>query len=93
MFEDSVTGVEAGRRAGMRVVWCPHPEVLKEYKGREKEVLAGIAHLTKEELAESVFEFNTGGKVEGKPGRIDDGWAEMVDSLEGFPCHSFGIEI
>ena len=23
VFEDSVTGVEAGRRAGMRVIWCP----------------------------------------------------------------------
>lgn len=44
VFEDSVPGVEAGRRAGMRVVWCPHPELLKEYRGREEEVLAGIAH-------------------------------------------------
>jgi len=44
VFEDSVPGVEAGRRAGMRVVWCPHQELLKEYKGREKEVLAGNAH-------------------------------------------------
>ena len=44
VFEDSVPGVEAGRRAGMRVVWCPHSELLKEYRGREKEVLAGLAH-------------------------------------------------
>lgn len=28
----------------MRVVWCPHPMALKEYRGREREVLAGIAH-------------------------------------------------
>jgi pseudouridine-5'-monophosphatase len=41
VFEDSVPGVEAGRRAGMRVVWCPHPGLLGEYQGREKEVLAG----------------------------------------------------
>ena len=44
VFEDSVLGVEAGRRAGMRVVWCPHPELLREYRGREAEVLAGIAN-------------------------------------------------
>ena len=31
VFEDSVVGVEAGRRAGMRVVWVPHKDVLAEY--------------------------------------------------------------
>ena len=44
VFEDSVTGVEAGRRAGMRAIWCPHSELLKEYHGKEDEVLAGIAN-------------------------------------------------
>ena len=44
VFEDSVPGVEAGRRAGMRVVWCPHKEILKLYRGLEEEVMAGIAH-------------------------------------------------
>ena len=43
VFEDSVPGVEAGRRAGMRVVWCPHPMLKNEFAGREKEVLAGLA--------------------------------------------------
>ena len=42
VFEDAIQGVTAGRRAGMRVVWCPHKELLEEYKGREKEVLAGL---------------------------------------------------
>lgn len=41
VFEDSVPGAEAGRRAGMRVVWCPHPGLLEVYRGREEEVLAG----------------------------------------------------
>jgi pseudouridine-5'-monophosphatase len=41
VFEDSVPGVEAGRRAGMRVVWCPHPELKQEFAGQEHEVLAG----------------------------------------------------
>lgn len=44
VFEDSVPGVEAGRRAGMRAVWCPHKELLKIYRGREDEVLAGLAN-------------------------------------------------
>ena len=41
VLEDSLPGVEAGRRAGMRVAWVPHPGLAAEYKGREKEVLAG----------------------------------------------------
>ncbi|RHZ65525.1 uncharacterized protein CDV56_109027 [Aspergillus thermomutatus] len=41
VFEDSVAGVEAGRRAGMRVVWVPHPDVAAEYQARQKDVLAG----------------------------------------------------
>lgn len=41
VFEDSVAGVEAGRRAGMRVVWVPHPDVAVEYQERLKAVLAG----------------------------------------------------
>ncbi|RAK97772.1 uncharacterized protein BO80DRAFT_458003 [Aspergillus ibericus CBS 121593] len=36
VFEDSVVGVEAGRRAGMRVVWVPHVDVVGEYWGRER---------------------------------------------------------
>jgi pseudouridine-5'-monophosphatase len=31
VFEDSIPGVEAVRRAGMRVVWVPHPELFLEY--------------------------------------------------------------
>ena len=39
-FEDSLVGVEAARRAGMRVVWVPHPDMVVEYQTRQKEVLA-----------------------------------------------------
>ena len=41
VFEDSIAGVEAGRRAGMRVIWVPHPGLLEVCKGKEELVLAG----------------------------------------------------
>jgi pseudouridine-5'-monophosphatase len=78
VFEDSVPGVEAGRRAGMRVVWVPHPGLAAEYRGREKEVLAGRIGLV--EIGD-----------EGQLGNIDDGWAEQLPSLEMFPLEKFGI--
>ncbi|RAL58181.1 hypothetical protein DID88_002317 [Monilinia fructigena] len=70
VFEDSVPGVEAGRRAGMRVVWVPHKGLLKEYKGQEKEVLAGRMGMmvgNEEQL-----------------GELDDGWGQLLPSLEIF---------
>jgi len=78
VFEDSVPGVESGRRAGMRVVWVPHPELGKEYEGREKDVLAGKT--------------GEGGIVDlHLVGDIDDGWAVQLGSLEDFPYEEYGI--
>ena len=77
VFEDSVPGVESGRRAGMQVVWCPHPELLVEYRGREKEVLAGQTGEHKGE--------------EACPGKIDDGWGRFLSTLESFPYAEYGI--
>ena len=101
VFEDSVPGVEAGRRAGMRVVWCPHPSLLREYEGREEEVLAGIANGY---LGEEVEEEEQGvlrdvevgktrimGGKRGPPGYVGDGWAELRESLEEFPYGKYGI--
>lgn len=80
VFEDSVPGVEAGRRAGMRVVWCPHPMLKKEYTGREKEVLAGRT--------------GEAGDVDTHQlGEIDDGWAEYLPTLVDFPYEKYGIAI
>ena len=92
VFEDSVPGVEAGRRAGMRVVWVPHEGLLNEYRGREKEVLAGKTGEHKEE------ELEVGGPagLPGSPGHvgeIDDGWAEQLKTLEDFNPQKYGMQI
>lgn len=86
VFEDSVPGVESGRRAGMRVIWCPHPELKQEFSGKEPLVLAGRADggSSQEVL---------GPNAADKPGEVDDGWAEYLVSLENFPYERYGIVI
>jgi pseudouridine-5'-monophosphatase len=95
VFEDSVPGVEAGRRAGMQVVWCPHPELLLEYQGREKEVLAGLTGEHKEDeeqqLQNTEADVAQGKRRAGMPGAVDDGWGVLLKSLAGFPYEQFGI--
>ncbi len=80
VFEDSVVGVEAGRRAGMRVVWVPHPDVAVEYQARQKEVLAGRMGMI--EIGD-----------DWQLGDIDDGWAESIPSLEHFSYEKYGIDV
>ncbi|KAB8270491.1 HAD-like domain-containing protein [Aspergillus minisclerotigenes] len=80
VFEDSVIGVEAGRRAGMRVVWVPHLGVAIEYQARQKEVLAGRV---------GIIEIGD----EEQLGQLDDGWAESIPSLGHFDYGKYGIEI
>lgn len=80
VFEDSVPGVEAGRRAGMRVVWCPHPELYTEFSEKEKEVLAGRT--------------GEAGDVDMHlVGEVGDGWADYVDTLEEFDYGRYGIVV
>lgn len=80
VFEDSVPGVEAGRRAGMRVVWVPHPKLKEEYAGREGEILAG--------------RMGEGGDVDlHQLGEVDDGWAEYLPNLEDFPYDKYRIVV
>ncbi|KAI9163794.1 Alpha-1,3-mannosyltransferase CMT1 [Paramyrothecium foliicola] len=71
VFEDSAVGVEAGRRAGMRVIWVPHPDVAAEYQGRHEDVLAGRTGW-----------FSIGD--DWQLGKLSDGWAECIESLEHF---------
>ena len=95
VFEDSVPGVEAGRRAGMRVVWCPHPELLKEYKGRKKEVLAGLTGAYREEkVQEKMEEAGAEARVKGRaPGELEDGWGQLLETLEDFPYENYKITV
>ncbi|TGJ83612.1 hypothetical protein E0Z10_g5132 [Xylaria hypoxylon] len=80
IFEDSVPGVEAGRRAGMRVVWAPHPMLKKEYEGREKDILAGL--------------MGEAGAVDlHQLGEHDDGWADYYPDLTSFPYDKYGIAV
>lgn len=76
VFEDSVAGVEAGRRAGMRVVWVPNPDVTSEYEAKHKEILAGTMGVA--ELGDNPH--------------VDDGWAELIASLEHFKYQQYGID-
>ena len=81
VFEDSVAGVEAGRRAGMRVVWVPHQDVAAEYGEDERKLaLAGRMQM-------GAFEDDL------RSGNVDDGWAEMIPSLEIFSYEKYGINV
>ncbi|GIC86401.1 putative HAD superfamily hydrolase [Aspergillus udagawae] len=80
VFEDSLAGVEAGRRAGMRVVWVPHPDLAVEYQGRQKEVLAGRTGMS--EIGD-----------EWQLGEIGDDWAECIPSLDHFDYKKYGIVV
>ncbi|ORY59526.1 HAD-like domain-containing protein [Pseudomassariella vexata] len=80
VFEDSVAGVESGRRAGMRVAWVPHPELKKVYAGREEEILAG--------------RMGEAGDVDvHQLGEIGDGWADYMVDLVNFPYEKYGIVV
>ncbi|KAI5805139.1 HAD superfamily hydrolase [Geopyxis carbonaria] len=81
VFEDAVPGVESGRRAGMRVVWVPHPGLLQEYNGREEEVLAGL-----------MGEADTSEEGHwGDVGESGDGKGELRSTLVGFDYLRYGI--
>jgi pseudouridine-5'-monophosphatase len=92
VFEDSVPGVEAARRAGMRVVWVAHPGLLEVYAGREEEVLAGRTGEHKEDDLDHTEGFPIPGSP-GQPGEIMDGWGELLPTLEMFDHSKYGIEV
>lgn len=107
VFEDSVPGTESGRRAGMQVVWCPHPGLLKEFQGREEEVLAGLmgqhqeeeeqeeleGTIDEEEMGKADDAKGTAVRRSGQTGEIGDGWGRLLLSLEDFPYAEYGIGV
>lgn len=97
VFEDSVPGVEAGRRAGMQVVWCPHPGLFEEMKGKEDTILAGLMgeYQEVEEKNEQlgIVEHDGQEKKKGAPGEIGDGWGRLLHTLEDFPYASYDVNV
>lgn len=102
VFEDSVPGVEAGRRAGMQVCWCPHEGLLGEYNGREAQVLAGLTGEHKDDGTnddaasertrdEDVKAGRVHARVRGQAGEIGDKWSLFYASLDNFPLVNYGI--
>lgn len=102
VFEDSVAGVEAGRRAGMRVIWVPHTGLLDVCRGREEMVLTGTTEQHGDGLdftaSEDVLTPERENREQKReetnfPGRSKDGWAELLTSLENFPYDHYGIRL
>ncbi|KAK0841511.1 hypothetical protein LTR03_009912 [Friedmanniomyces endolithicus] len=92
VFEDSVPGVEAGRRAGCQVVWCPHPELLELMRGKEKLILAGRTGQYEEKEEVEKGEVGEGkGRRKDAPGEIGDGWGRLLRTLEDFPYEDYGL--
>lgn len=94
VFEDSVSGVEAGRRAGMQVAWVPMEGLLNEYRGKEDLVLAGKTGEHKDGELPPLEKPEEWRKASpGKAGEIGDGFGRMFMSLENFPYESYGMKI
>ncbi|CAN9112657.1 unnamed protein product [Alternaria alternata] len=78
VFEDSVPGVESGRRAGEREGGVGGID--GEHKEDEEE-----------QLQKTEVDVAQGKRRVGMPGEIDDGWGRFHKSLEDFPYDSYGM--
>ncbi|CAO2649686.1 Nn.00g009780.m01.CDS01 [Neocucurbitaria sp. VM-36] len=96
VFEDSIAGVESARRAGMRVVWVPHPGLAEVCRGTEMDVLIGR---TEEDgqppnFSESITEMRASVNADSCEEMLsEDGRAEMRKSLEDFPYGKYGLNM
>lgn len=89
VFEDSVIGVEAAVRAGMRVVWVPHPSVRKAYRGLEQSVLSGTLPTEHRHNPAVALGMSNNIPVEGCSRNAALG--VMMESLLGFDFVQYGI--
>jgi pseudouridine-5'-monophosphatase len=80
VFEDSAVGVMAGIRAGMRVVWVPHPDLAAEYQTRE-----GLALAVGTELLQTEDLWQLRG--------IYNGYIDQIPSLDWLNCTKYGIVV
>ena len=96
VFEDSIAGVESGRRASMKVVWVPHPGLAEVCRGREMDVLMGRTEddgqppdLSETKLkTEDVTDASVCDRL-----LSEDRRAEMIKSLEDFSYSKYGIQV
>lgn len=88
VFEDSIAGVEAGVKAGMRVAWVPHAGLLEAFKGREHLVMAGEADKKGIIGAADASDERINHLPYSKNGRV-----ELMTNLEDFPYERYGIEL
>ena len=96
VFEDSVAGVEAGRRAGMRVCWVPHKGLREVWRGQERMVLDGRTEGVDNDhtIATSLDREKKEKKSNDQNHlRSEDGRAEMLASLEEFDYEQYGIRL
>lgn len=96
VFEDSVAGVEAGRRAGMRVCWVPHKGLREVWRGREGEVLEGKSEeVDNGKHVKSMLDGKQKDKHFKEQSHLfsGDDWAEMLMSLEDFDYEHYGIRL
>jgi len=82
----------------MQVVWCPHPGLLNEYRGKEAEVLAGRTGMSEDEEREKdawagKVDPATGEVKREKAGELGDAWGRLFHSLEDFPFGDYGIKV
>ena len=96
VFEDSIAGVEAGRRAEMRVVWVPHSGLLEVCRKNEETVLMGSTFVKNGDSSPKWHELSSAEQHHNEMGDLqprisEDGLAELLTSLEGFPYERYGI--
>ncbi|PGH16374.1 hypothetical protein AJ80_05224 [Polytolypa hystricis UAMH7299] len=101
VFEDAIAGVEAARKAGMRVVWVPHEGLLGVCQGWIEDVLNGRTEKEGEEvepLAPRVVS-DAGDGRHGKdcakllPWVSEDGWAECIADLSRLDYERYAMQL